>query len=109
MAVRFWHGWRAAGACGRSPKQMADEEKVEQTPDRPNTPCWWRVQFGLVTGGGNPSERAVARVISCCGAQSLGLRQTEQMLGRVREVNEGHALASHHVRELSNKNSSREV
>ncbi|KAK9972574.1 hypothetical protein ABG768_025869, partial [Culter alburnus] len=38
MAVRFWHGWRAAEACGRSPKQMADEEKVEQTPDRPSTP-----------------------------------------------------------------------
>ncbi|KAL7854744.1 hypothetical protein SRHO_G00169340 [Serrasalmus rhombeus] len=39
MAVRFWHGWQAAEACGCSQKQMGDEEMVPQTPDWPSTSC----------------------------------------------------------------------
>lgn len=59
----------------------------------------WSQEVATLQGGQWPESSRV---------MELGV-WTEQMLGRVHEVNEGHALASHHVRELSNKNNIREV
>lgn len=74
MAVRFWHVRRATGVCNLGPKQMADDEKVEQTPDQPSTSYWWRVRFGLVTGGGDSLDWAMTSDTSYCEAWKTLIR-----------------------------------
>lgn len=88
MVVRFWHGWRAAGACGRSPKQMVDEGKVEQTPDRPSTPPFgagsslvWSQEVATLQGGQWPESFGVMELgVWACGKPSRCLAGSTKLM-----------------------------